>query len=85
MEESAARYGTIGIAFTYLAWLYVVALLFLATAILGQVIAEDQGRLGQFIRRTRSTPRIEQSAESGGPTAPTGLGKSAEPESTASS
>jgi hypothetical protein len=29
------------VAFTYLAWLYVVSLLFLAIAIVGNVIAED--------------------------------------------
>lgn len=65
LESSARRYGTIGVAFTYIAWLYVVSLLFLATAILGQVIAQDQGRLGQFIRRSRPTSPMEQSAESG--------------------
>jgi len=51
LEESADQYGSIGVAFTYLASLYVVSLVFLATAIIGSVIAEDQGRLGQFIRR----------------------------------
>jgi membrane protein len=51
LEESADQYGSIGVAFTYLAALYVVSLIFLAAAIIGNVIAEDQGRLGQFIRR----------------------------------
>ena len=88
LASSAARYGTIGVAFTYIAWLYIVALLFLATAILGQVIAEDQGRLGQFVRRSRPTPRIDQSALSGEPTesvdstGPAARSGSAEPEST---
>ena len=50
LEESADRYGSIGVAFTYLALLYSVALGFLATAIVGQVIATDPGRLGQRIR-----------------------------------
>ena len=52
LEESADRYGSIGVAFTYLAMLYSVALGFLATAIVGQVIATDPGRLGQWIRGT---------------------------------
>jgi len=51
LEASADQYGSIGVAFTYLAVLYVFAFIFLAAAIIGNVIAEDQGRLGQFIRR----------------------------------
>lgn len=51
LEDSAEQYGTIGVAFTYLAWLYVLSFTFLATAIIGNVIAEDQGWLGRFIRR----------------------------------
>ena len=97
LEESADRYGSIGIAFTYIALLYAVALAFLASMILGHVIAEDQGRLGQYFRRGAppSLTRTEQSAESGEqaalsdepaesdePTAPQGK---AEPESTAHS
>ena len=62
LEESADQYGSIGVAFTYLASLYVVSLVFLATAIIGNVIAEDQGRLGQFIRRGGPT-RTEDPTE----------------------
>ncbi|WP_185972476.1 YhjD/YihY/BrkB family envelope integrity protein [Georgenia yuyongxinii] len=54
LEESADRYGSIGVAFTYLAVLYSVALGFLATAIVGKVIATDPGKLGQWIRGTAS-------------------------------
>lgn len=50
LETSADRYGSIGVAFTYLAMLYSVSFCFMATAILGQVIATDEGRLGQWIR-----------------------------------
>ena len=88
LEESADRYGTIGIAFTYIALLYAVALAFLGTMIIGHVIAEDQGRLGQYFRRGGPTNGIEQAAASGEPTesdessgsaAPS---RSAEPDST---
>jgi membrane protein len=51
LEASADRYGPIGVAFTYVGWLYVVSFLFLATAAVGQVIATDRGRLGSWIRR----------------------------------
>ena len=82
LEESADRYGTIGVAFTYLAWLYVVSLLYLATAILGQVLAEDRGRLGTFIRRGEPT-QYELSRELGEMGEPPDSIASAEPESAA--
>ncbi|MDP9143508.1 MAG: YihY/virulence factor BrkB family protein, partial [Actinomycetota bacterium] len=50
LDVSADRYGFIGVAFTYLALLYAVSLGFLATAVVGQVITTDGGRLGQWIR-----------------------------------
>jgi len=50
LETSADRYGSIGVAFTYLAMLYSVSFCFMATAILGQVIATDEGALGRWIR-----------------------------------
>jgi membrane protein len=51
LEVSADRYGSIGVAFTYLACLYTAAFCFLATAVVGQVIASDRGWLGGWIRR----------------------------------
>lgn len=50
LEVSAERYGSIGVAFTYLACLYTASLCFLATALIGQVIANDRGQLGVWIR-----------------------------------
>ncbi len=69
LEESADQYGSIGVAFTYLATLYTLSLVFLAAAIIGNVIAEDPGGLGQFIRRggptrTDDPTSAEDSAES---------------------
>ena len=55
LETSADRYGSIGVAFTYLAWLYVASLFLLAAALVGQVIATDVGRLGELDPR-RSRP-----------------------------
>lgn len=49
LETSAERYGSIGVAFTYLAWLYVIAWIFLATAVLGQVLVTDEGRIGRWL------------------------------------
>jgi membrane protein len=50
LEQSADQYGSIGVAFTYLASLYAVSFVFLATQILGSAVAEDRGGLGKFIR-----------------------------------
>jgi membrane protein len=62
LEVSAERYGSIGVAFTYLACLYVAALSFLATAVVGKVIATDHGRLGRWIRGTTSAPEAVEMA-----------------------
>ena len=51
LDSSADKYGTIGVAFTYIAYLYALSLWFLAAAFLGQVIASDEGRLGRWIRQ----------------------------------
>ena len=50
LEVSADRYGAIGVAFTYLAWLYVLSFCFLAAHVVGQVIATDPGGLGRLVR-----------------------------------
>ena len=51
LEASADRYGSIGVAFTYLGWLYAACFCFLGAAIIGQVIASDCGALGRRIWR----------------------------------
>jgi membrane protein len=50
LATSADRYGTIGVAFTYIGWLYVVAFCVLLSAILGQVLALDEGLAGRVLR-----------------------------------
>jgi membrane protein len=56
LAESSDRYGSIGVAFTYLTWLYVVSWVFLAAAILGHAIASDEGRLGGWLRKGAPAP-----------------------------
>ena len=65
LETSAARYGAMGVAFTYLTYLYCVAFALLGTAILGQVIAQDEGAFGRFIRNFKR-PVVED-VPAGGP------------------
>ena len=50
LDASAERYGSLGVSFTYLAWLYVWAFILLLTAIVGQVAATDKGGIGRWIR-----------------------------------
>ncbi len=50
LETSADRYGSIGVAFTYLAWLYAVSFCFLAAQVVGEVLATDRGGFGRWIR-----------------------------------
>lgn len=47
LESSATRYGSIGVAFTYLAWLYLIAWILLATAVLGHVLVMDRGKVAR--------------------------------------
>jgi membrane protein len=63
LEVSADRYGPIGVAFTYLACLYTAAFCFLSTAVLGQVIATDEGKLGELIRGTEPAGEAQGTSE----------------------
>jgi membrane protein len=53
MDVSVERYGTIGLAFTYVSWLYVLSFTLLGTAVVGQVLARDSGAVGRFVRGSR--------------------------------
>ncbi len=55
LQISDDRYGTIGLAFTYISWLYVLSFCLLATAVLGRELAADDGALGRFVRG-KNTP-----------------------------
>jgi membrane protein len=67
LQTSAERYGTIGVAFTYIGWLYVVAFCLLLAAVLGQVLGQDEGSFGRLLR---GAPRA--SVASGPETIPAG-------------
>ncbi len=49
LQTSALRYGAIGVAFTYLAWFYLVSWIYLAAAVLGKVIITDPGKIGTWL------------------------------------
>jgi membrane protein len=50
LDVSAERYGSIGVAFTYLASLYVICFCFLAAGMLGQVVTTDPGWFGRWVQ-----------------------------------
>jgi membrane protein len=58
LQASASRYGSLGVAFAYLAWLYVVAFCFLLSGIVGRVTAADPGRLGRWIRGEQAPEKV---------------------------
>jgi membrane protein len=60
LEVSADRYGSIGVAFTYLAWLYVISFCLLTAAMLGQVVTTDPGWFGRWLRGSDITPATEE-------------------------
>ena len=57
LDSSAELYGSLGVAFTYLAWLYAVAFCLLASGVVGTVVTKDDGRLGRWIRGGRTAGR----------------------------
>ncbi|PRY30851.1 membrane protein [Pseudosporangium ferrugineum] len=57
LRASDDRYGTIGLAFTYIGWLYVMAFCLLMTAVLGQVVARDDSLAGRLARGPAGIPR----------------------------
>ncbi len=60
LEVSAERYGAIGIAFVYLTYLYAVAFVLLGAAVIGYVLATDEGAFGKYVRG-KDAPPVEQS------------------------
>jgi membrane protein len=65
LQASQARYGSIGVAFTYLAWLYVVSFCLLTASVMGQVVTSDQGRFGHWLRGKADVPPHVPSSETG--------------------
>lgn len=65
LDVSAERYGSIGVAFSYLAWLYVVAFCLLLAAVIGQVVASDPASFGQWLRGERGFGRQRRPTTTG--------------------
>jgi membrane protein len=50
LTSSASRFGPIGVAFTYLSWLFAVAFVLVVATVVGHVVATDEGWLGRLVR-----------------------------------
>ena len=50
VTSSASRFGPIGVAFTYLSWLFAVAFVLIVATVVGHVVATDEGWLGRLVR-----------------------------------
>jgi membrane protein len=56
LDQSAEHYGSFGVAFTYLAWLYIISYCLLASNAIGAVVTNDNGPLGTWIRGESDEP-----------------------------
>jgi membrane protein len=53
VASNQQQYGLLGVAFTLYSWLSACAFIIVVATVVGAVLAEDPGRLGQFIRASR--------------------------------
>jgi membrane protein len=53
VASSQQQYGFLGVAFTLYSWLSASAFIIVVATVVGAVLAEDPGRLGQLIRASR--------------------------------
>ncbi|MEZ5114944.1 MAG: YhjD/YihY/BrkB family envelope integrity protein [Candidatus Nanopelagicales bacterium] len=56
LQTSQDRYGAIGVAFTYIALLYVVSLIIVGGAVLGRALVTDESPLGAWLRGDATLP-----------------------------
>lgn len=54
--SASRQFGPLGIAFTYIGWLFVVAFALVCSTVLGAALARDESRLARLIVGARSNP-----------------------------
>ena len=72
LVSASRQFGALGIAFTYIGWLFVAAFALVCSTVLGAVLARDEGRLSQLIvgeRPGRSAHQPPTRPEHEGPAA----------------
>ncbi len=50
MSVAARQFGSLGVAFTYISWLFVIGFAIVLTTVLGRVLYTDEGWLGRWLR-----------------------------------
>ncbi|ROS26020.1 YhjD/YihY/BrkB family envelope integrity protein [Cellulomonas sp. PhB150] len=50
MESGAHQFGILGLVFAYIGWLFAIALVIVATTVIGRACAESDGPLGRVVR-----------------------------------
>jgi membrane protein len=58
LVSASRQYGALGIAFTYIGWLFVIAFVLVCSTVLGAVLARDESRLARMVvgQRPDETP-----------------------------
>jgi membrane protein len=58
LVSASRQFGALGIAFTYIGWLFVIAFLLVCSTVLGAVLARDESRLARMVvgQRPGETP-----------------------------
>jgi membrane protein len=67
LQTSHDRFGTIGLAFTYIGWLYVMAFCLLVTTVLGAVVARDDSAVGRLFHASHAPAPATGPATTGTP------------------
>jgi membrane protein len=57
LTAGAHQFGALGIAFTYIGWLFVVSMIVVVGAVLGHASARDEGWLGRVVRADHAVPQ----------------------------
>jgi membrane protein len=63
LVSASRQFGALGIAFTYIGWLFIVAFVLVCSTVLGAVLARDESRLARLIVGERLRPAGQDSEQ----------------------
>jgi membrane protein len=63
LVSASDQFGALGIAFTYIGWLFIVAFVLVCSTVLGAVLARDESRLARLIVGEREAPAGQDSEQ----------------------
>ena len=59
LVSASRQFGALGIAFTYIGWLFVLAFALVCSTVLGAVLARDESRLARLVVGAQPSPAGE--------------------------